>query len=80
MKINFKLNFKCNEISDSSETTNDLLSVAEVPHDIVVNETMAINAIQKSLMLIEAKVNSTSSSITIPGTPPAYSTAVRFLH
>ncbi|XP_043475464.1 nuclear receptor coactivator 2 isoform X4 [Leptopilina heterotoma] len=61
---------------DSSETTNDLLSVAEVPHDIVVNETMAINAIQKSLMLIEAKVNSTSSSITIPGTPPAYSTAL----
>ena len=58
-----------------------MMSVAEVPRNNVVNETMAINAIQKSLMLIEAEhyqaeVNSTSSSITMPGTPPAYSTAV----
>lgn len=41
-----------------------------------MNETMAINAIQKSLMLCETAVNPTSSTITIPSTPPAYSTAL----
>ena len=40
------------------------------------NEKLAINAIQESLMQIETAVNPTSSNITMPGTPPAYSTAV----
>ncbi|XP_008209567.1 nuclear receptor coactivator 2 isoform X3 [Nasonia vitripennis] len=40
------------------------------------NERLAINAIQESLMQIETAVNPTSSNITMPGTPPAYSTAL----
>lgn len=57
----------------------NLLDVIEVPQNNAMNETMAIDAIQKTLMLCETAVNSTSSSITMPGTPPAYSTAVSFL-
>lgn len=60
---------------DSSAIAN-LLDVTEAPQNNVMNETMAINAIQKSLMLCETAVNPTSSTITIPSTPPAYSTAV----
>lgn len=45
-----------------------------------LNEKMAINAIQKSLMQCESAVKSPSSptipSISLPGTPPAYSAAV----
>jgi len=59
--------------------TGNLLDVIEAPENNVMNETMAINAIQKTLMLCESVVNSTSSSITMSGTPPAYSTAVSFL-
>jgi hypothetical protein len=40
------------------------------------NEKLAINAIQESLMQIETAVNPTSSNLTMPGTPPAYATAV----
>ena len=60
---------------DSSAIAN-LLDVIEAPQNNALNEKMAINAIQKSLMLCETAVNPTSSTITIPGTPPAYSTAV----
>lgn len=60
---------------DSSAIAN-LLDVTEAPQNNAMNETMAINAIQKSLMLCETAVNPTSSTITIPSTPPAYSTAV----
>ncbi|XP_031827590.1 uncharacterized protein LOC116424817 isoform X8 [Nomia melanderi] len=62
-------------ITDSSAIAN-LLDVIEAPQNNVLNEKMAINAIQKSLMLCETAVNPTSSTITIPGTPPAYSTAL----
>ena len=44
------------------------------------NEKLAINAIQESLMQIETAVNPTSSNITMPGTPPAYSTAVSYVN
>lgn len=60
---------------DSSAIAN-LLDAIEAPQNNALNEKMAINAIQKSLMLCETAVNPTSSTITIPGTPPAYSTAV----
>jgi len=59
-----------------SSAIANLLDV-EAPQNNALNEKMAINAIQKSLMLCETAVNPTSSTITIPGTPPAYSTAVR---
>ncbi|XP_076378436.1 uncharacterized protein LOC117223279 isoform X7 [Megalopta genalis] len=62
-------------ITDSSAIAN-LLDVIETPQNNVLNEKMAISAIQKSLMLCETAVNPTSSTITIPGTPPAYSTAL----
>ncbi|XP_076655239.1 uncharacterized protein LOC143360357 isoform X10 [Halictus rubicundus] len=62
-------------ITDSSAIAN-LLDVIEAPQNNVLNEKMAISAIQKSLMLCETAVNPTSSTITIPGTPPAYSTAL----
>lgn len=58
--------------------TGTLLADIEAPENNAMNETMAINAIQKTLMLCETVVNSTSSSITMSGTPPAYSTAVSF--
>ncbi|XP_031827579.1 uncharacterized protein LOC116424817 isoform X3 [Nomia melanderi] len=62
-------------VPDEAITAN-LLDVIEAPQNNVLNEKMAINAIQKSLMLCETAVNPTSSTITIPGTPPAYSTAL----
>lgn len=58
--------------------TGNFLDVIEVPENNAMNETMAINAIQKTLMLCESVVNSTSSSITMSSTPSAYSTAVSF--
>jgi len=61
-----------------SSAIANLLDV-EAPQNNALNEKMAINAIQKSLMLCETAVNPTSSTITIPGTPPAYSTAVSAL-
>lgn len=61
---------------DSFMILLNLLDVIEVPQNNAMNETMAIDAIQKTLMLCETAVNSTSSSITMPATPPAYSTAV----
>ena len=63
-------------ISESSALAS-LIDPNEAPQH-VLNEKMAINAIQKSLMLVETVVNPTSSS-TIQGTPPAYSTAVIFI-
>ncbi|XP_066596112.1 nuclear receptor coactivator 2 isoform X2 [Prorops nasuta] len=62
-------------ITDSSAIAN-LLDVIEESQNNAMNEKMAINAIQKSLMLCETAVNPTSSTITIPVTPPAYSTAL----
>ncbi|XP_043275325.1 nuclear receptor coactivator 2-like isoform X9 [Venturia canescens] len=59
-------------LTESSAIAN-LLDAIESPP---MNEKMAINAIQKSLMLCETAVNPTSSTITMPGTPPAYSTAL----
>ncbi|KAL6431695.1 hypothetical protein ACFW04_007320 [Cataglyphis niger] len=61
--------------ADTSPIANLLSPLIEAPQN-VLNEKMAINAIQKSLMLCETAVNPTSSTITIPGTPPAYSTAL----
>lgn len=44
-----------------------------------LTEKMAINIIQRSLMQCETAVKSPSSpTVSIPGTPPAYSTSVRF--
>ncbi|CAH0558275.1 unnamed protein product [Brassicogethes aeneus] len=40
-----------------------------------LSETMAINIIQKNLMQCESVVKSPASPISLPGTPPAYSTA-----
>lgn len=60
---------------DSSAIAN-LLDVIEAPQNNAMNEKMAINAIQNALMSYETAVNPTSSTITMPGTPPAYSTAV----
>lgn len=55
----------------------NLINIIEAPqNNNALNETAAINAIQKSLMQCENVVNSTSTTITMPGTPPAYSTAV----
>lgn len=59
--------------------TGHLVDTTETPDSNVMNETMAINAIQKTLMLCETVVNSTSSSITMSNTPPAYSTAVSLI-
>ncbi|XP_072762171.1 uncharacterized protein [Anoplolepis gracilipes] len=63
--------------ADTSPIANLLnpLIPLEAPSN-VMNEKMAINAIQESLMLCENAVNPTSSTITMPGTPPAYSTAL----
>lgn len=44
-----------------------------------LTETMAIEVIQKSLMQYESVVKSTAS-LTMPGTPPAYSTATVSIH
>lgn len=57
---------------------SNLLDTGETPPNNAMNEKMAINAIQNALMSYESTVNSTSSTITMPGTPPAYSTAVSF--
>ena len=44
-----------------------------------MNEKLAIDKIQKSLMRdCETVSNPTSSTITMPGTPPAYSTSASF--
>ncbi|XP_008555470.1 nuclear receptor coactivator 3 isoform X2 [Microplitis demolitor] len=60
---------------DPSTMANLLLDSVEPPND-PMKEKMAINAIQKSLMLCESAVNPTSSTITMPSTPPAYSSAL----
>ncbi|XP_078051101.1 uncharacterized protein LOC144477313 isoform X11 [Augochlora pura] len=65
-----------NKSINYSSAIANLLDVIETPQNNVLNEKMAISAIQKSLMLCETAVNPTSSTITIPGTPPAYSTAL----
>lgn len=53
---------------------------AEASQNPSMKKETVINAIQKVLMReCESDVNSTSSTITIPGTPPAYSTAVSCL-
>lgn len=57
--------------------TGNILDVIETP-DNNEREAMTITAIQKMLMCESAMI-STSSSITMSGTPPAYSTAVSFL-
>ncbi|KAG5896380.1 hypothetical protein JTB14_009587 [Gonioctena quinquepunctata] len=51
-----------------------LLDSAENQHPLnfQLSEAMAINNIQKSLMLCESAVKSPSSPISLPGTPPAY--------
>lgn len=66
--------------ADSSAIMH-LLDAMESPQNNnfqqVMNEKMAINAIQKSLMLCESAVKSPSSpTISMPGTPPAYSATV----
>lgn len=71
------IDFVPDEVITDSSTIANLLDVIEAPQNNPMNEKMAINAIQKSLMLCENAVNSTSSSITMPSTPPAYSTAVK---
>lgn len=73
------------EITDNSAIMN-LLEVMESQNSSnnnmqhAINEKMAINAIQKSLMQCETAVKSPSSptipSISLSGTPPAYSAAV----
>lgn len=40
-----------------------------------LDESMAIENIQKSLMLCESAVKSPASPISLPGTPPAYSSS-----
>lgn len=59
-----------------SSGISNLLDTGETPPNNAMNEKMAINAIQNALMSYETTVNPTSSTITMPGTPPAYSTAV----
>ncbi|XP_058799179.1 nuclear receptor coactivator 3 [Phymastichus coffea] len=56
----------------ADNTIASLMDVVEAQR----NEKQAINAIQESLMQIETAVNPTSSNMTTPGTPPAYSTAM----
>ncbi|XP_020277812.1 nuclear receptor coactivator 3-like isoform X3 [Pseudomyrmex gracilis] len=53
-----------------------LLDTIEAPENNVMYQQLAIDRIQKSLMSCETAVNSTSSTITMPATPPAYSTAL----
>lgn len=71
-------------ISDSNAIMN-LLDAIESPQNNnnfqqAMNEKMAINAIQKSLMQCETAVKSPSSpTISLAGTPPAYSTTVSIL-
>lgn len=71
-------------MTDNSAIMN-ILEAMESPQNNsnlqqALNEKMAINAIQKSLMQCESAVKSPSSptipSISLPGTPPAYSAAV----
>ncbi|XP_046737417.1 nuclear receptor coactivator 1 isoform X8 [Diprion similis] len=63
-------------ITDPTAIIN-LLDIIESPQNNAVDEKIAaINAIHKSLILCETVVNPTSSTITMPGTPPAYSTAL----
>lgn len=61
------------EAIESPQNTNNLQAAMN-------EKAMAINAIQKSLMQCESAVKSPSSptipSISLPGTPPAYSAAV----
>ncbi|XP_044595965.1 nuclear receptor coactivator 3 isoform X2 [Cotesia glomerata] len=70
------IEFVPDEVITDSSTIASLLDVIEQPQNNPMNEKMAINAIQKSLMLCESAVNSTSSTITMPSTPPAYSSAL----
>ncbi|XP_046605208.1 nuclear receptor coactivator 1 isoform X2 [Neodiprion virginianus] len=54
-----------------------ITDIIESPQNNAVDEKIAaINAIHKSLILCETAVNPTSSTITMPGTPPAYSTTL----
>ncbi|XP_046466589.1 nuclear receptor coactivator 2 isoform X7 [Neodiprion pinetum] len=63
-------------ITDPTAIIN-LLDIIESPQNNAVDEKIAaINAIHKSLILCETAVNPTSSTITMPGTPPAYSTTL----
>lgn len=63
-------------LTESSAIAN-VLDVIAAPQIDDMNEKMAIDRIQKSLIRdCETAVNPTSSTITMPGTPPAYSTAV----
>lgn len=65
-------------MTDNSAIMNILEAMESTQH--AINEKMAINAIQKSLMQCETAVKSPSSptipSISLAGTPPAYSAAV----
>ncbi|CAD6227526.1 GSCOCG00001209001-RA-CDS [Cotesia congregata] len=70
------IEFVPDEVITDSSAIVSLLDVIEQPQNNSMNEKMAINAIQKSLMLCESAVNSTSSTITMPSTPPAYSSAL----
>lgn len=78
-----------NSITNQMQLSNDplLSAILDQVIDIVPNmleptepdlqtqtETMAIEVIQKSLMQYESVVKSTSA-LTMPGTPPAYTTA-----
>lgn len=70
-------------ITDNSAIMNILEAMENTQNSNMqhaLNEKMAISAIQKSLMQCESAVKSPSSptipSISLPGTPPAYSAAV----
>lgn len=69
------IEFVADEVTTDSQAIATLLDVVESPQNISMSAKMAINAIQKSLMLCET-INPTSSTITMPSTPPAYSSAV----